>query len=128
MTQGIEINNTRKLKRVIVKEELMALTGNVNEAIVLDQLIKWSKKDCCLTESQSCWIRKTSAEMLDEIMFAVSRKTVDRAFKSLVDKKIVNRRKSPHDKFDHAWQYQINLIFIKSELLNMGYQGEVKDD
>lgn len=34
----------RKLKRVVVKEELVALTGKVDHAIVLNQFIYWSER------------------------------------------------------------------------------------
>jgi hypothetical protein len=34
----------RKLKRVVIKEELVALTGDIIEAIILNQFLYWSER------------------------------------------------------------------------------------
>ena len=34
----------KKLRRVVIKEELVALTGSVDAAIVLNQMIYWSER------------------------------------------------------------------------------------
>ena len=38
------MNEPRKLKRVVIKEELFALTGDFKEAIILNQFIYWSER------------------------------------------------------------------------------------
>lgn len=140
----------RKLKRVVIKEELVALTGKVNDAIVLNQMIYWSErvKDSDQyvqeeidrarkyadgsTESleeiketlESGWIYKKSPEMIDDTMLTISRKTMDRIFESLVDNKWLDRRRNPKYKWDKTWQYRVNLYKIQSDLLKLGYNLE----
>ena len=88
----------QKLKRAVIKEELVILTGNLNEAIVLNQLIFWSERakdsDNFLQEEiarakrfndgtamnpedikktlLSGWVYKTAEEMLEETKILLS--------------------------------------------------------
>lgn len=140
----------KKLKRVVIKEELVALTGKVNEAIVLNQMIYWSErvKDSDKfvkeeldrarkfadgsTESleeiketlESGWIYKKSDEMIEETMLGVSRKTMDRIFESLVKNEWLDRRRNPKYKWDKTWQYRVNLNKIQTDLFKLGYNLE----
>src|SRR5690606_28523378 len=96
----------KKLKRVVIKEELVALTGKVNHAIVLNQMIYWSERvkdaDQFILEEvkkarefsdgsqeseedikeylKNGWIYKTSEEMVEECMGITSRQTMSRIF------------------------------------------------
>ena len=38
------MSEPKKLKRVVIKEELFALTGDFKEAIILNQFIYWSER------------------------------------------------------------------------------------
>ena len=38
------MENLRKLKRVVIKEEIVAITGDTNLAIVLGQLMYWQER------------------------------------------------------------------------------------
>lgn len=140
----------KKLKRVVIKEELVALTGKVNEAIVLNQMIYWSERvkdtDNFLKEEMerarkfmdgskedeedikenllNGWIYKTSDEMIDETMLKVSRQTMDRVFKNLVDNKWISRRRNPKYKWDKTWQYRVDLYKIQSDLIQLGFSLE----
>ena len=141
------MSKSRKLKRVVIKEELVALTGKINEAIVLNQMIYWSERvkdsDKFIQEElerarkfadgseetlediketlKSGWIYKTSEEMAEETMLGVSARTIDRVFKNLVDNGWLDRRKNPKYKWDKTWQYRVNLNKIQSDLLKLGY-------
>ncbi|MBF4501193.1 conserved phage C-terminal domain-containing protein [Savagea sp. SN6] len=140
----------KKLKRALIKEELVKLTNEVNEAIVLNQFIYWSERvkdsDSFLKEEierskryndgsvmspeeakstlLNGWIYKTAEEMLDETMLTISRQTMDRVLKNLVDKKFVNRRRNPKYKWDKTWQYRVDLQFINQKLIELGYSLE----
>lgn len=43
MTDNLNVK-MRKLKRAVIKEELVELTGDFKEAVVLNQLIFWSER------------------------------------------------------------------------------------
>lgn len=140
----------QKLKRAVIKEELVILTGNLNEAIVLNQLIFWSERakdsDRFLQEEitrakrfndgtamdpedikktlLSGWVYKTAEEMLEETMLTCSRKTMDRIFTSLTEKGFIDKRRNPKYKWDKTWQYRVNLQFVSQALIKLGYALE----
>lgn len=140
----------RKLKRAVIKEELVELTGDFKEAIVLNQLIYWSERvkdsDQFLVEEierkrkyadgsveskedieenlKNGWIYKTADEMVDEVMLTVSSRTIDRIFVSLVEKEYISRRRNPKYKWDKTWQYRVNLNKIQIELNKLNYTLE----
>ena len=140
----------RKLKRVVIKEELVALTGKVNHAIVLNQMIYWSERvkdsDKFIEEElekqrrnidgsqeseediksylKNGWIYKTADEMVEECMGITSRQTMSRIFKDLVDKGWLDKRKNPKYKWDKTWQYRVNLTKIQADLQDKGYSLE----
>lgn len=140
----------RKLKRVVIKEELVALTGKLNEAIVLNQFIFWSERikdaDKFLNEEiertrkfmdgseeseedikeflRNGWIYKTAEEMIDDCMLTMSRQTMNRIIDNLVDNGWLNKRKNPKHKWDKTWQYRVNLNKIQNDLMNLGFSLE----
>lgn len=140
----------KKLKRVVIKEELVALTGKIESAIVLNQFIYWSERvkdiDGYLkeemervrkfsdgsSESESDikenlangWIYKTAAEMKEECMFEKSATTMERIMVALVDKGWLDRRRNPKYKWDKTYQYRVNLLRIQHDLVKLGYALE----
>lgn len=144
------MNQIKKLKRVVVKEELVALTGKVDQAIVLNQFIYWSERvrdiDKYLKEEAervrkfsdgsveseadrledltNGWIYKTAAEMKDECMFEKSTTTMERLISSLVDNGWLDRRRNPKYKWDKTYQYRVNIITIQRDLMKLGYSLE----
>lgn len=144
------MTKVRKLKRVIIKEELVALTGKVEHAIVLNQFIYWSERikdvDNYLKEEMervrkfsdgsienteeiketlsNGWIYKTAEEMKDECMFEKSVTTMERIIKDLVDKGWIDRRRNPKYKWDKTYQYRVNIVKIQHDLLQLGYSLE----
>lgn len=140
----------KKLRRAVIKEELVALTGNTNEAIVLNQMIYWSSRvedsesfikeeldrarkfadgsieslEDLKEDFKNGWIYKSSNEMLEETMLSISRKTMDRIFNNLVENEWLSRRRNPKFKWDKTWQYRVNLNKIQNDLLKIGYNLE----
>jgi len=136
----------RKLKRVVVKEELVALTGKVDHAIVLNQFIYWSERvkdvDAYLKEEMerirkfsdgsieseedirenltNGWIYKTAAQMKDECMFEKSETTMQRIINDLVKNGWLDRRKNPKYKWDKTYQYRVNIYKIQRDLNQLG--------
>ena len=140
----------KKLKRVVIKEELVNLTGKVNQAIVLNQMIYWSERvkdsDKFIKEEldrvrkfadgseeslenikktlESGWIYKTSDEMISDCMLTISRQTMNRIFDNLVENSWISKRRNPKYKWDKTWQYRVNLNEIQKDLLKLGFNLE----
>lgn len=132
------------LKRVVIKEELVELTGNFALAVTLDQLLYWAKrvKDSNnlvteelaristnkVTNMQAAdlkygWIYKSSEELSQEIMIG-SPSTVRRYLIELVKKKYIFTRRNPNPKYkyDKTYHYRVNLVKIIEDLKKQGYK------
>jgi len=133
-----------KLKRVVIKEELIALTGDTTKAIIMNQMVFWAgiieDMDKSVKEEITAyrklgnedmvkkaekklrggWFYKTADEMNEEIMIS-TRATVDRKMKELVKAGYFSTRKNPNNKWDKKNQYRVNIQFIREELAKLGY-------
>lgn len=145
--------NMEKLKRAVIKQELVALTGNANRAIVLNQMIYWSErtkdadkflKDEIARSHMAMgkeemanaekleeldlfsygWIYKSAVELSEETMIGVSKSTMGTYLKHLVDNGWLDKRKNPKWKGDNTFQYRVNLVKIQSDLEALGYALE----
>lgn len=129
------------LKRAVVKEEFVALTGDLEKAIILNQFIYWSERvkdfdqfineeqgrnereglDDINIELQNGWIYKDMEELKGEIMVTSSISTMSRKLKELVERGWMDRRNNPKYKWDKRYQYRVNLIKITTDLFEIGY-------
>lgn len=140
----------KKLKRVVLKEELVALTGNFVHAVVLNQMIYWSERvkdsDQFIKEEmerirkfsdgsqetpedienylRNGWIYKKAQDLVDECMGICSRQTMSRVLNDLVKSGWLEKRKNPKYKWDRTWQYRVNLLKIQHDLQKIGYALE----
>lgn len=139
----------KKLARAVIKEELVALTGNFKKAIVLNQMIYWSERrkdaDQFLIEeiermekystdseidyridqlNSNGWIYKKAEELSDETMIGVKPKAMREYLKELVDNGWLQERRNPHIKMDRTLQYRVNLLKIQLDLNKLGYALE----
>ena len=134
------MTNKRKLKRVVIKEELVALTGDFTKAVILNQFIYWSERvkdfDEFIVEEkarmeketkelniekQNGWIYKTAEEMAKETMLGLSPKTMRNHIKYLVDNHWLDERNNPEYKWDRTLQYRVNIKQIQIDLFQLGY-------
>ena len=134
----------KKLKRVVIKEELVELTGDFKQAIVLGQMIYWSEKvkdidayiveekerymkfgtdedDIPSMELSNGWIYKKAEELSEETMIGVKPKAMRTYLKALVDKGWLDQRRNPKVKMDRILQYRVNIAKIQKDLLALGY-------
>jgi len=137
------MNNINKLKRAIIKEELVALTGDFTKAVILNQFIYWSERvrdiDKFIEEEirrlntegmdsniskQHGWIYKTAEELSEETMLGLSPSTIRRHVKVLVEKGWLSERKNPKYRWDNTLQYRPNIIKIQKDLHSLGYSLE----
>lgn len=127
----------KKLGRVVLKEEFFAITGCLEEAIVINQMCYWSEKvkemDEFLEEEYTQlvdhvpvlahgWIYKSAAQLAGEMFGAVSEKTMNRILDRLVKKRLLHRRVNPNPKyrFDKTYHYRVNFVAIIMRLHEKG--------
>ncbi len=126
----------RKLKRSVLKEEMLVLTGDFKLAMVLNQMIYWSqymndfehfieeerkRNQDIKIEPLNGWIFKKAEELVDETMINVSGNAMRRYLKTLVKAGWLDERDNPKYKWDHTKQYRVNLVKIQADLFEHGY-------
>ncbi|MEV2909467.1 hypothetical protein ABNF65_12660 [Paenibacillus larvae] len=136
----------RKLRRCVIKEEFVSLTGDAVSAAILNQMIFWAE---LVNESdqeilnkikayekigdrlnvanlkkqlKNGWFWKAAKEMAEEIMFS-TRQTVDRKMRALVKKGFMECRPNPDPRYVTNY-YRVNLGYIQSELHKLGFSLE----
>lgn len=142
----------QKIKRAVIKEELVALTGDFKKAVILNQFIYWSERvsdfDKFVEEEKKRasfamtseergqaeiveqlplsqgWIYKSAEEMSEETMLGLSRSNIGTHLNYLVEQGWLDRRKNPKWKADKTFQYRVNIINIQRDLLILGYSLE----
>lgn len=130
----------RRLKRAVIKEELVELTGDFKKAVILNQLIYWSERvkdfDKFIEEErqrmkmnnedlnmdlQNGWIYKTAEELSEETMLGLSPSNMRKHIKVLVDNGWLSERTNPKYKWDKTKQYRVNITKIQKDLNKLGY-------
>lgn len=133
----------KKLKRVVIKEELVELVGDFRPAIILNQFIYWTermfdtdkyireekeralKNDTEIDIEESCgWIYKTSEELNEELMVGMSVPTIRKYIKQLVEVGYITQRRNPKYKWDKTMQYRVDMYKVQKELGKLGYALE----
>ncbi len=101
----------QRLKRAVLKEELVALTGDAISALVLQQFLYWSERvndhDDFLAEERDRggndlsdhmrhgWIWKSARELTIELMNVASQETIRKRLLDIVEARWLARRESP---------------------------------
>ena len=127
----------RKIKKVVIREDLVGLTGSMEEAVILAQLIYWinrmkdarryklEERERLENDSADSfkhgWIYKKAEELAEEVMLGVSPNTIRKYLGKLVEKNYVKRRNNPRYKWDKTLQYRVNLVKVILDLSNLGY-------
>ncbi|MDA2163839.1 helix-turn-helix domain-containing protein [Bacillus cereus group sp. Bc252] len=140
---------SKKLKRAVIKEELVALTGDFKKAVLLNQLIYWSERvgdyDQFIEEEKNRakmamneeerkrgelykqielthgWIYKTADDMSAETMLGMSKSSIGRHLETLLQEGWLERRKNPNWKGDNTYQYRVDILKIQKDLFKLGY-------
>lgn len=127
----------QKIKKAVIREDLVELTGSMEEAVILGQLIYWidrmkdagkykveerERLENHLTDSfKHGWIYKKAEELAEEVMLGVSPNTIRKYLGKVVEKDYVKRRNNPRYKWDKTLQYRVNLVKVIIDLSNLGY-------
>lgn len=131
--------NINKIKKAVIREDLLSIVENYKEAIILGQFIYWSERvddaDKFIkaeneiarkngeTEREPLygWIYKTAEELADEIMLGLSASQIRKYIAKLVDYGYIQKRNNPKYKWDRTLQYKVNLVNIAKALKANGY-------
>jgi hypothetical protein len=131
-----------KLKRSVIKEELVAITGGYIEAILLNQLIYWTERTAdfdkyIMQENERAkkegqptndvtggWIYKTSEDLADETMLGLSSASIRKYIIFLENMGYISERENPKHKWDRTKQYRVNMINVIQALTKKGYTLE----
>ena len=133
----------KKLKRSVIKEELVKLTGDFKKAVILNQMIFWSERvndfdkfieaernrmeshgEDLTMRPQNGWIYKSAEELSEETMLGLSPKNMRTHIKELVKNGWLDERTNPHYKWDRTKQYRVNIVKIQQDLYKLGYALE----
>lgn len=132
------------LRRVVIKEELVALTGDFMEALILNQLLYWSQRardhaQLIAEEIERAqggmdsaadwrpvhgWIYKKSDELAKELMVGCSATTIRRVMNRLQAKGLLWERNNPDIGWDKTKQYRVNVLGLSQGLAALGYPLE----
>lgn len=133
----------RKLKRVIIREEYVALTGDYKKAVLLHQL-EWCQSqaydiDRYLGEEgkrlaqegvesniqpANGWFSKKASDLSEETLLGLSDSNIALHLGFFVERGWLQERANPRHKWDRRKQYRLDLVRIKTDLEKIGYQLE----
>ncbi len=137
----------RKLKRVIIREELVALTGDYKKALLLHQLeyhqsqaydidrylIEESERmmregggeEPHLTLQPSCgWFQRSAKQLSEETFLRISDSSILAHLQYFIEQGWLEERPNPKQKWDRKKQYRLGLLKLKADLEEIGYQLE----
>ncbi len=141
----------KKIKKSVIREDLLAITGDYRKAVILNQFIYWSERvadaDKFIEKENEIarnngenerelffgWIYKTADELSEEVMLGLSASQIRRYINDLVSMGFIDKRTNPKYKWDRTMQYRVNLVNIAKELKKNGYplsdyRIEIPDD
>ena len=125
-----------RLDRVVIKQELVELTGGWLPALILNQFLYWSERtgefDRFIAEERKRsqdtqleptrgWIYKSASELSTELMTGSSDTTILRHIDKLLKAGYLTRRNNPKYRWDRTWQYRPDIIKIQTDLQALGY-------
>jgi len=128
-----------KLKRSVIKEELVILTGSFERALILNQFLYWTERvydfDKMIAEENqrrlthgieeqinlnNGWIYKSAEELNEEIMINKSPATILKHLDVLISNGWIRKRNNPNFKWDRTYQYRVNLVKLQADLHRIG--------
>jgi len=122
--------------KVVIREDLVALTMDYRAAVILNQLIYWTRRvhdfDKFIQEEYNrnpeCnvayrygWIIKTAQDLADETMLGLSRQTIRSILKSLIEVGFIEESYLEDNKWDKSTKYRLNLVNLQESLFKLGY-------
>ena len=133
--QALPASYEKKYRFIMIREELVTLTGDPSIAALLGQFMYWSQQvtdfSLYLEEEKKSssknqplnhgWFHKSIHELIEETMLNVSVMTLHRYLRFLVERKWIQTRTNPECKWDGRTQYRVNLSKLFREFHEHGY-------
>lgn len=135
----------RRMRSIPLREELMILTGDVKDALLLQQIIYWTEitgkmDEKVLKRAESLekvgasfedideelkklrdgWFHKSLEDFSTELFDIMSVSTISRRLTALKKKGFIEDKKDPNDKLNHEKWYRANLYQIQLALHKLG--------
>jgi hypothetical protein len=139
----MHMDKARPLRRVVIKEEYISLTGDHVSAVLLGQIEYWTmrihdfdrflaeEKAWAKTEGKSTgiqfrhgWIYKTAEDLSAETMMGLSAGTIRTRLKRLMERGWISERNNPDHLWDRTRQYRFNAGAVATGLERLGYHLE----
>lgn len=135
-----QLSEPRELKRAWIKEEMVALTGNLIDAVILNHLIGCQARSRQIerfieeererlrnigaelaTAPTHGWFYKKSDELSEETMVGLSKSNIRARLKKMIRSGWLMERDNPYIKWDKTKQYRVDLKRIFLDLEAIGY-------
>jgi hypothetical protein len=128
-----------RMKKAVLREDLMVLTKDLTQSMVLGQMLYWTKtldkvndwlfeenkrlaeSDLAQHEYNYGWIWKSAREMREDLMCAFSEDAIQRAFNALTARGLLMKRNNPSLRYDRKLHYRVDLILLRRMLKDCGY-------
>lgn len=132
------MENIKKMRRLVAKEEYFIITGDFLESIILSHLQFLTERsydydkfieeeishlenpDEQNIEKKHGWFFKKSSDLYNELFQAYSERTIRQKLNSLVEKGFIQKRQNPYNSWDKSFQYRVNLTFLQQKLYENG--------
>lgn len=141
ISKKLQQEHFKKWPVVIIRKELIEITGSFTRGILLGHLIYWTDKgfsnedvDQYLEEEftdkeskEKCWIFKSGDRFKKETMLKCDESTIREELKQLFYLGYIVRRKSKHEyaASKNTYEYRVNLKRIIGSLLLIDYPLEL---
>lgn len=129
-----------QMKKAVLREDLMAVTKDLTQSMVLGQMLYWTKtldavNEMIFEENKRLaeenleqydynygWIWKSAKEMREDLMMAFSEDAIQKAFSVLSASGLLMKRNNPKVRYDRKLQYRIDLVFLRRKLKDCGWE------
>lgn len=103
------------LKRTVIKEEYVELTGNVYDAVILSLIVDLSKK------TSEGWVTIPAKDLADFSLLNLSVSSMRTHLKTLVSYGYLSEKSSPKEKWGKYKYWKPNLDKIFGDFKKLGY-------
>lgn len=143
LSQDVSEGKLRQPRVIIIREELVDLTGDPLTAAILGQMLYWcqgvedfnlyieeEKGDLftCFSSFQHGWFYKSKRELIEETMLRVTLATFRRYMNFLRCRGWIQTRRDPHNKLNSKVQYRVSLRKIYNDLQRKGHTLSIFED
>jgi hypothetical protein len=113
----------RTLHRVVIREELVKLTGNYKLAVLLHEL-DWRQRDAYDKTGKLDFFSRTTTQLMERTLMELSPQTVMRMVRELETGGWLQIRNDPADPTGRGKQYKVDVLRLREDLAGLGFPLE----